>query len=59
MDGIDAELEKYNQAIDEFDADIKDVMAVMADNVLAYTEYLRQSIPEDHPNYNKVRITLL
>lgn len=57
MDGIDAELEKYNQAIDEFDADIKDVMAVMADNVLAYTEYLRQSIPEDHPNYNKVMRT--
>ena len=57
MDGIDAELEKYNQAIDEFDADIKDVMAVMADNVLAYTGYLRQSIPEDHPNYNKVMRT--
>ena len=47
------------QALDEFDADSNVIMTVMQDKVIAYTEYLRQSIPEDNPNYNRVMRTLL
>lgn len=58
MDGIDEELRKYDEAIAEFDDDIRDVMAVMADNVLTYTDYLKSSVPKDHPNYNKMMRTV-
>lgn len=58
MDGIDEELRKYDEAIAEFDEDIRDVMAVMADNVLTYTDYLKNSVPKDHPNYKRMMKTV-